>query len=479
MDRHLIFGPPGTGKTTRLLGLLNRELLSGVPPERIAFVSFTRKAAQEAAQRACTAFRLDPRRFPYFRTIHSLCFQELGLTKEQVLSPKHLKELEEILGVPFTPDPEELAGGLRGGSKLGDKALRIATLAALTQRSIQDVWHELQGVDVIDWYQLEWIVDSYNKFKEARGLLDFTDMLIMFRDGAYQLPVDVSVVDEAQDLSGLQWDIVEAAFGGCQRQFVAGDDDQTIFTWAGADVERFLTLEGSREVLGQSHRLNLPVYAVAHRIAQRIAHRESKLWVPRDAPGVVERVTDFDYVLPQMNTGTWMVLVRNVHQLPRFVNAVRQAGYLYTSRGATSVSELHLAAIRLWERGLNGGELSEDELAVLSEYVDDMDADTHWWEAFTKLPAATREYYRSCLRNGEDVHALPRVLIDTIHSVKGGEADNVVVLPDWTPRIDKEFAVNPDAEHRVWYVAVTRARNRLYLLTPQSNLHYQFPTDGI
>ena len=44
--RKIIFGPPGTGKTTRLLNIVEQELRIGVPPDRIAYLAFTRKAAQ-------------------------------------------------------------------------------------------------------------------------------------------------------------------------------------------------------------------------------------------------------------------------------------------------------------------------------------------------------------------------------------------------------------------------------------------------
>ena len=47
-----IFGPPGTGKTTTLLDIVDKSLSSGVPSQQMAFFAFTRKAANEAKERA-------------------------------------------------------------------------------------------------------------------------------------------------------------------------------------------------------------------------------------------------------------------------------------------------------------------------------------------------------------------------------------------------------------------------------------------
>ena len=88
----VILGPPGTGKTTTLLRIVEDALSRGVPPERIAYLAFTRKAAYEAQERAMTQFGFDEARFPFFRTLHSLAFRELGLQRDKVMTNKHYRQ---------------------------------------------------------------------------------------------------------------------------------------------------------------------------------------------------------------------------------------------------------------------------------------------------------------------------------------------------------------------------------------------------
>jgi ATP-dependent exoDNAse (exonuclease V) beta subunit len=53
----------------------------------------------------------------------------------------------------------------------------------------------------------------------------------------------VLFIDEAQDLSLLQWEMVRKIWGEAEKTYIAGDDDQAIFKWAGADVDHFIALK--------------------------------------------------------------------------------------------------------------------------------------------------------------------------------------------------------------------------------------------
>ena len=67
------FGPPGTGKTTTLMNIIEKYLDEGTPPEKIAFISFSVKAAEEGKNRAHLRFGLGFDEMPYFCTSHAFC----------------------------------------------------------------------------------------------------------------------------------------------------------------------------------------------------------------------------------------------------------------------------------------------------------------------------------------------------------------------------------------------------------------------
>ena len=140
-----IFGPPGTGKTTRLIEIVQQELDSGTRPESIAFVSFSRKAAEEARERAASKLNMDVTQMVWFRTLHSFAFQVLGLQVKQVLSGKDYSKIGKLLGLEFTSNSSAtMAEGIlfRPG-KSGDAYLSIIQMARVRGVSIEQQFNEV------------------------------------------------------------------------------------------------------------------------------------------------------------------------------------------------------------------------------------------------------------------------------------------------------------------------------------------------
>ena len=99
--------------------------------------------------------------------------------------------------------------------------------------------------------------------------------------------------------------------------------------------------------------------------------------------------------------------------------------------------------------------------------------DGEWWEVLSGVSSFDITYLRRLERIGEDIKGEPRIKVSTIHQAKGGECDNVVVLLDLGRLVYKSYLKNPDDEHRVFYVAVTRAKENLYIVEAQKQQGYR------
>ena len=98
----LIFGPPGCGKTYTLINLIREELANGTPPDRIGFVSFSKKSIEEARTRAGSELGLTHKELPWFRTLHSIGHRWLGLNHEDIMSYHDFQTLGRDLGIAPT-----------------------------------------------------------------------------------------------------------------------------------------------------------------------------------------------------------------------------------------------------------------------------------------------------------------------------------------------------------------------------------------
>ena len=127
--QEVILGPPGCGKTTELLGLLEKHLDEGTFPDRIAYFSFTRKAVEEARTRAVDRFDFARDELKYFRTLHSMVFALNNLTKKDVMGKEHYAEIAQSIGVAFGSGAIDESTGMPIGNAEGDTHLFVDSLA--------------------------------------------------------------------------------------------------------------------------------------------------------------------------------------------------------------------------------------------------------------------------------------------------------------------------------------------------------------
>jgi len=499
----LFLGPPGTGKTTTLMQQLS-DCLIYYPPNRICFVAFTKRAATEAVTRAAEKFGLSSEDLTYFRTLHSFAFRQLGYSTKMVMSVGDYINIARSLNLHISYRGLKDDGSFHGQTK-GDRLLFLANLARIQEKTIQQV-HADWVDENLSVYEIQQMQETINAYKLETGKQDFTDIIEQFIKHGNVPPFDVLFVDEAQDLSPIQWSMVAKLAEHTGEVYVAGDDDQAIFKWAGADVNQFINLPvGRTVVLDQSYRVPSKIATCANAVISQVSNRLSKVWKPRLELGIAKFISDIDQL--DLSTGSWLLLARNSYLLKTYQELCMRKGYVFESSVENPIDPQLLADIRVWERLRNGGIATVSQVLSVYEWMTsrvgvqygkksrlkeadpertinilDLERDfglittAIWHEAFDRIDSYQREYLLTALKRGEKLTGEARIRINTIHGVKGGQAENVVVFMDMAQRTYREYKNNPEDEARVWYVALTRAINALYVIHPSTPNHYPLDT---
>lgn len=488
----MILGGPGCGKTTRLLDITSQCIEDGILPQRIAFVSFTKKAAAEAAERAALKFNLELEDLPLFKTIHSLCFKETGMNPYQMMRNSDYKEVSELLGVRISGyvDSVDVVA-----QNKGDRLLHLHRLAGALCVPLKEIWRDHGNGSNVRWWDLEWFSKSLTEWKRENSKFDFDDLLQMYIDTGEPIDVDVAIIDEAQDLSTLQWEVVRKAFKSTAKQiYIAGDDDQAIYRWNGADVDFFLNMKAEREILPHSFRLPTEIFEASQGIVKRIKKRYNKDITPSTHNGSVS-FAPWDLNKYELGIGSWYFLARTGTGVKDYEEQMKLAGYGFSTNYGSSIDPDHANAIYAWERLRKGGSIGAEDAQHIADFMISwsfrvgsgdftlgqlradysLAADGAWFDVLNKINPAQREYYRAILRRGGNLRDTSRIYIGTIHSVKGGEADNVVLSMRMTPRTSKNYEKFPDDEHRVFFVGATRAKQNLFIDKRGMPAEYQIP----
>lgn len=445
----VIFGAPGCGKTTRLMEILERELkIHG--PDKIAFVSFTRKGTYEGAERAKTLFGYTEHDLPFFRTLHSIAFRHGDYSKHDMIDRHDYKAFSDAMGMKFSGYyTEEFYNN-------DDRYLFMHFLKRNNPR-LAAVYSE-----AMDLQKLRDVEHNFIRFKAFKKVSDFTNIIERFIEANESLPVKVAIIDEAQDLTTLQWQMCEIAFRDCDRIYIAGDDDQAIYEWSGADVEYFLNIKANeRIILDKSYRLQRNILELAKKISKHISHRVDKQFEPNGEAGEVLFYNSINDVHIMPNE-SYYFLSRNNWFLQQFKLRLRQTARVFMDRDGPSVDPKHIDAINIFERARKRGKLQDIEEIKLKLLVKTLDLTKPWYEVMN-FDNDTLAYYKDIIKYKVDTKER-RITVSTIHGVKGGEADNVVLMLDFTKAVRANMERNPDAELRCLYVACTRAKKRLHII---------------
>jgi superfamily I DNA/RNA helicase len=438
-----IFGPPGTGKTHQLLRRIKWFVKNGTHPSEIAYFSFTNKAVDETIMRLKAELpKYTEDDFPYFSTIHSFARKQFG--NIPVLDPA-----EDM--IQFHSDYGTIKINAQKGFEdqkvFNNWSLRIYDRARNTKQDPIFLYKQ-QDRKEVRLSQFKSIITAYEHFKtfesepgvRQKDRLDFTDMIEKFIEEGTCPKLKVLMIDESQDLTPLQWDLVLKLSNYAERIYLAGDDDQAVDF---SKKESFMVLSRIRTV---------------------------KEEVEQDL---------YDMGL-----------------------------YFQDVQGRKSFPIEQWQAVKAWDHLMNGGSITREEACIMYHYLQNIDhgyrsSDSqkwnfanptqpfnydelqiraglrepkgHWIDAFKiRFKDKEKQYLIRLIESGVNLDESANIIVDTIHAVKGGEADNVVILSkaNWPSHYERKNLDEKIRELRVWYTGITRTKKALHLINTDHKYHF-------
>jgi len=556
-----LFGGPGSGKTTALLDRVDEMLDEGVPVRDILVVSYTRAAASEVRERLAERLDRSPRSLKgNVSTMHAKAYELLNLSRGDVVGESDKEEFCEEYGLEFEDEYEGSRRRSARSTTIGNKIIATSQWLQRTRRDVAD-WYDVPfqwnvdnvrlppGIDpnsqTGNKYTPTWPSDddrvsvpeairAWRTYKGENGLVGFADMLERVKQRSLLPDVDYLAIDEFQDITTLQYEVYEEWKPHMERVLIAGDDDQVVYAWQGADPSLLLSEGGENVILDTSYRLPSRILNVVNREIDHVDERQEKDFLPRKQGGRVEAVSGpsmFDLARNVRHTveeseGSLMILFRARYQMFQFVDEFIDEGVpfraltdqrMWTDRLSDYVAAVErlsedapvsgLQARRLAEMlddsafgtgsrddlfdavddlkdaegvdDLTGVEMAPGTVRDRAPFAPERESAADMVHKVTRLQERSiRAYFRG---EYQDVPH-DRVRVGTIHSAKGREADHVFVATDLTEKVveqmaatvegtDRAFDKNTDPvpvltdnERRVFYVGMSRARERLVLL---------------
>ncbi|NHN57527.1 MULTISPECIES: UvrD-helicase domain-containing protein [Halorussus] len=559
-----LFGGPGSGKTTELLDRVEEILdTEGVGVNDILLVSYTRAAANEVRERLAERRDLNPRSLQgTVCTMHAKAYELLDLSRNDVVGESDKKEFCEDFGIEFEDEYSGAGRRTARSTTIGNKIIATSQWLQRTRRDVAD-WYDVPfqwndeevrlppdidpNAQEGNKYTPTWPSDDdridvpeairgWRNYKGENDLVGFADMLERVKQRSLLPNVDYLVIDEFQDITSLQYDVYEEWKPHMEKVLIAGDDDQVVYAWQGADPKLLLEESGDDVILDTSYRLPSEILQVVQQEVRHIEERQEKNLSPRKEGGTVEQVDSpsmLDLVrnvrhTVQSDEGTLMILFRARYQMFRFIDefidegipfqcltdqrmwtdrlqqyveavekvdedepitglqARRLADMLQDSAFGTNERDELFDAIDERKEAADTDDLAEIEVEpdFVTDFAPFMPGPASAGDMVRKVTSFQKNSMRAYFQGDYQGMEADRVRLGTIHSAKGREADHVFVATDLTEKVVEQMAATMDGmvdgeeftsttdpvpvltdnERRVFYVGMSRARERLVIM---------------
>lgn len=243
----LVLAGPGSGKTTVITQRILHLLRNGIPPEDILVITFTKAAAAEMEhrfQKLLAASELQNAGAVTFGTFHSIFFFILRLHYH--LSIKNIiTEREKKSTLQAFVEDEQI------DTSYDMEFFRLLTGEVSRCKALGRDMDNFESA-LMDTEKFHRIRKRYQESMRSRRLLDFDDMLLLCHKLFLEHPDTLKrwqeryryiLVDEFQDISPIQYEIVRMLAAPENNLFIVGDDDQSIYHFRGADPRIMLNFE--------------------------------------------------------------------------------------------------------------------------------------------------------------------------------------------------------------------------------------------
>jgi DNA helicase-2/ATP-dependent DNA helicase PcrA len=276
VTEYRLHGPPGCGKSHSLATKWVPRAAERFGPGNVVICSLTKTAAAEIGSRDL------PIPKDNVGTLHALAYRALGrpeIAESHVADFNEAEPMFRMTGAAPSVESPELRRTER--SSTGDDLMAMAQVYRHNRTPIAN-WR-----DDVRIFQRRW-----DDWMERNGLVDFTGLIERAYDEVPYAPNNpaVFVVDEAQDCSVAELDLVRRWSEWAEYTVLAGDGDQAIYGWRGASAKAFLGGDIPAENnyhLTQSYRVPRAVHAAAREWIRRASYRYAVEYHPRDEEGIL------------------------------------------------------------------------------------------------------------------------------------------------------------------------------------------------
>jgi DNA helicase-2/ATP-dependent DNA helicase PcrA len=321
----LVLAGAGTGKTRVIVERLDWLIEErGIDPRNLLAVTFTNRAANEMKERLAKRLGVE-RSAAWVGTFHAFGLYVLRREIDKLGRPKAFTIFDDTDQLSLM---KRLIKGLSGQH---EKVSPREALEWISRKKQGIAIAEPETPDVEETCQKLW--GQYDQALIAASALDFDDLLVLREK--YQRRYLHVLVDEYQDTNRVQYRIAKLLTDIHRNLFVVGDEDQSIYSWRGAEVRNILDFEkdftGARVFrLEENYRSTKPILAAANAVVKNNRHRLGKeLWTSADRGDLVR-----------------FYLARNAEDEARFVAEdlsrgvdLREAAILYRTNGQARVIE--------------------------------------------------------------------------------------------------------------------------------------------